>query len=236
MYQIPFYKEENAIRYREYQARHEEFTMEEVITYVNIGLDCHYYSNVQKIAIPDSTSVLVNKYYQLDENYLPMDLEVIDCCFNCGGLLLRHGARVAFEGMCKEAKMEGLLLSAISTFRSFSYQDAVYYKNYIQGTELDTYRELRDRVSARAGHSEHQTGLAVDINDLETSFETTPEGMWLKDNSWKYGYILRYPKGKEWITGYDYEPWHFRYLGISLAKLVCESELTYDEYYTRFLA
>lgn len=235
MYQIPFYKEENAIRYQEYQMKHEDFTMEEIITYVNIGLDCHYYSKIEKIEFPDSTCVLVNKYKQLDKNYQPIDLEIIDPCFNSGSLLLRHGARVAFEGMCKDAENEGLLLTAISSFRSFSYQDTVYYKNYDQGTELDAYRERRDRVSARAGHSEHQTGLAVDINDLETRFETTQEGIWLKENSWKHGYILRYPKGKEWITGYDYEPWHFRYLGVSLARLVYESGLTYDEYYTRFL-
>lgn len=236
MYQIPFYKEENTNRYQEYQAKHENCTMEEVITYVNIGLDCLNYSNVQRIAVPDSTYVLVNKYNQLDQNFQPIDLEIIDSCFNSGSLLLRHGARVAFEGMCKEAAKEGLSLMAISTFRSFSYQDTVYHKNYIQGTEIKTYRELRDRVSARAGHSEHQTGLAVDINDLETSFETTAEGMWLKENAWRYGYILRYPKGKEWITGYDYEPWHYRYLGVTLANLVYKSELTYDEYYTRFLA
>jgi LAS superfamily LD-carboxypeptidase LdcB len=100
---------------------------------------------------------------------------------------------------------------------------------------IDEYRTERDKVSARPGHSEHQTGMAVDINDLEQTFENTVEGRWLSLNAWKFGFILRYPKGRESITGYDYEPWHFRYLGSDLAEAVYCSGLTYDEFYVRYL-
>ena len=90
--------------------------------------------------------------------------------------------------------------------------------------------EAADTYSARAGHSEHQTGLAFDLNSLEESFGETREGIWLREHCWEYGFIIRYPKGKESITGYMYEPWHVRYLGKSAAKSVFESGLCLEEY------
>ena len=91
------------------------------------------------------------------------------------------------------------------------------------------------KVSAREGHSEHQTGLAVDINSVSESFAKTKEGKWLANNSYKFGYILRYPKGKEDITGYSYEPWHFRYVGVKVATAVYESGLTFDEFHAMYI-
>jgi LAS superfamily LD-carboxypeptidase LdcB len=155
--------------------------------------------------------------------------------YNESTLLLRHSARVCFEAMCRDARQEGIILKAISTFRSFLYQNQVYYKNWDEEVPLIHYQAERDKVSARAGHSEHQTGLAVDINDLEETFADTPEGIWLADHAFNYGFILRYPKGKEYITGYNYEPWHFRYIGTLLAEKLYQSGLTYDEFVIRFL-
>lgn len=195
-----------------------------------------FYTSIKKVQNPGSLYVLVNKFYQLPEDYIPEDLEKIDEKFNPSGLVLRHEARVAFETMCKQALQEGIKLEAISTFRSFEYQHKVYYKNLLPDMKLEEYQAIRDKVSARAGHSEHQTGLAVDINDLEQTFEDTKEGKWLAKNSHRFGFILRYPKGMEHITGYDYEPWHFRYLGHQLAEDVYHSSLTYDEYYHKFIS
>ena len=201
------------------------------------GMSCYrrFYTNVHMIKDPMSLTVLVDKFRQLDSSYIPFDLEIMDAEFNPEGLLLRHEARIAFEIMCYAAAYEHLHLQAVSAFRSYSYQETVYMKNWTEEMELEDYRTNRDKVSARPGHSEHQTGLAVDINDLEQTFEDTPEGRWLAANSYQYGFILRYPKGKESITGYDYEPWHFRYLGRQLAETVCCSNLTYDEFYVRYL-
>ncbi|MDF2908056.1 MAG: putative D-alanyl-D-alanine carboxypeptidase, partial [Herbinix sp.] len=168
-------------------------------------------------------------------DYIPGDLEMITPEYNDSTLILRHSARVSFEEMCLVAEQEGIHLKAISTFRSFLYQNQVYYKNWQEETPLEEYRAERDKVSARAGHSEHQTGLAVDINDLEETFADTPEGRWLAEHSFLFGFILRYPKGKEFITGYQYEPWHFRYVGKELAYNLYQSGLTYDEYYIRIL-
>jgi D-alanyl-D-alanine carboxypeptidase len=185
---------------------------------------------------PYSVGVLVNKKYGLREDFIPGDLEVIDRKYNPEGLLLRHEARLDFEQMCHAADKEGIHLKAVSAFRSFYYQCKIYLKDITSYQPIDEYSKIRDRVSARPGYSEHQTGLAIDINELEKTFEATPEGKWLVANSFRYGFILRYPKGKEAITGYDYEPWHFRYLGRNQAEEVYDSGLTYDEFYAVYLS
>ncbi len=195
-----------------------------------------FYKEIRLISNPDSFIVLVDKFNQLAKNYVPKNLEVINKIYNPEGLMLRHEARIAFEEMCIAADQKGLHLEAISTYRSFYYQWKVYLNNISPYISIEDYMPVRDKVSARPGHSEHQTGLAVDINDLEQTFEATPEGIWLAANSYQYGFILRYPKGKEAITGYDYEPWHFRYLGTELAEAVYFSNLTYDEFYDRYLS
>lgn len=194
-----------------------------------------FYTDIRRINEPDSITVLVDKFHQLDRCYVPCDLEEIDPFYNSGELLLRHEARLAFEAMCREAEFDGLHLEAISTYRSFDYQEKVYYRKLTPEIPMELYQAERDKVSARAGHSEHQTGLAVDINDLEKIFAATPEGIWLADNAYRFGFILRYPQGKEHITGYDYEPWHFRYLGKELAEKLRLSNLTYDEFYAKYL-
>ncbi len=189
-----------------------------------------YYTNIKKVINPDSIYVLVDKFNQLDEEYVPYDLEMIDEKYNPKRLLLRREARIAFEEMSCCAQQQGVSLEAVSAFRSYSYQNMIYMKNWTNDSTLEEYQRVRDRVSARPGHSEHQTGLAVDINDLEESFADTQAGRWLAMSAHCFGFILRYPKGKEVITGYDYEPWHFRYLGHFLAERIYNSGLTYDEY------
>lgn len=232
---LPYYYEEKREEYLSYKLQYPHLSWEDVITNVDIGLNRDFYTDINIIRNPNSYRVLVNKYQQLPNSYLPEDLELIDTRYNPSMLLLRHDARLAFEIMCLAAARDGLKLEAVSTYRSFDYQEEVYYRKHSEEVSLDEYRRERDKVSARAGHSEHQTGLAVDINDLEQTFEDTQEGQWLSRNCYLYGFILRYPKGKEYITGYDYEPWHFRYLGIELSKNVILSGLTFDEYYIRYI-
>ncbi len=222
-------------RYKEFFENHAEITWSEAVTLVNIGLDHDFYTDVTQITLPDKLTVLVNKFRQLPMDYVPTDLERINPEYAEGELMLRHEAKVAFEAMCLHAAQENIMLRAVSTFRSYAYQSEVYYRKRQQEMPLEQYRKERDKVSARAGFSEHQTGLAVDINDLEQTFEATPECRWLVQNAVQYGFILRYPRGKEWITGYDYEPWHYRFLGKELAEKVNLSGLTYDEYYVRYL-
>ena len=113
----------------------------------------------------------------------------------------------------------------VSAYRSYYSQESIF-----QGW-CDIYGfEEASTISSQAGHSEHQTGLTMDLDSLEEWFGDTEEGIWLAENCWRYGFIIRYPKGKESITGYAYEPWHVRYLGKSTAKLVYDSGLTLEEF------
>lgn len=112
-----------------------------------------------------------------------------------------------------------------SGYRSYWYQQSTFQNN------VDLFGfERADMLSSRAGHSEHQTGLTMDLDSFDQNYGTTPDGKWLADNCWRFGFIIRYPKGKEHITGYEYEPWHVRYLGKSTANLVYHSGLTLEEF------
>ncbi len=127
--------------------------------------------------------------------------------------------------MIAAAKSEGIKLWMTSGYRSY-YDQQYIYNGYVKRDgqeEADTY-------SARPGHSEHQTGLAYDLNDLTWDFGETPEGIWVAENCHKYGFILRYPAGKEDITGYKYEPWHIRYVGVEKATEIYESGLCLEEF------
>ncbi len=157
--------------------------------------------------------LIVNKSYPLPKDYRPDNDELTPETSN------------AFEKMRVDAQAEGLNLYISSGFRSYEYQ-AQLYQRY---ADRDGY-EKADTYSARAGYSEHQTGLAFDLNTIDDSFANTPEGKWVAENCWKYGFILRYPKGKEVQTGYQYEPWHLRYLGEDMAKKVYDSGLCLEEY------
>ena len=132
--------------------------------------------------------------------------------------------------MCSKAQEDGYKIYAGSNYRSYDYQLGLYNR-YVAKDGFNA----AETYSARAGYSEHQLGLAVDILNHSWDYisEKNPEYTWLVDNSYKYGFILRYPRGKEYITGYIFEDWHFRYLGIELAEKVKISNLTYDEYVAR---
>ena len=155
--------------------------------------------------------LIVNKSYSIPASYAPGDLT-----WEC---------RAALDALSAGAAANGLSIYLISGYRSYDYQLGLYNR-YV---ERDG-QAAADRYSARAGHSEHQTGLAVDVNSLDYSFSDTPEGQWLAAHCHEYGFILRYPEGKEEITGYRYEPWHIRYLGVETAAKVVESGLTLEEY------
>lgn len=156
--------------------------------------------------------MIVNKTYSLPSTYDP------------GGLTEEF--MNAFEEMKAAASLDNIYLFIASGYRSYDYQVDLYDK-YVR---IDG-KERADTYSARPGHSEHQTGLTADINSADESFEGTPEAIWLDENCYKYGFIVRYPKGKEAFTGYEYEPWHLRYVGKEKAKIIYESGLSLEEYY-----
>ena len=187
-----------------------------------------FYKDIKLINNPNDINVLVNKNNKLDNNYIPHDLELIDKFFSSKNIYLRKVAKKNFENMCKEAKKNNLSIIAISGYRSYEYQKELY-NNYVKekgGIEADM-------CSARAGHSEHQTGLAIDISDNSldySNFGSSKEYIWIINNAYKYGFILRYPKDKEYLTGYKSEPWHIRYIGKNIAKYIFDNNITLEEY------
>jgi len=153
---------------------------------------------------------IANKTYPLPKDYDPgVSSEAYD----------------ALKKLIADAKAEGLTITFLSGYRGYSYQKKVYENWCVKYPNGQA-----DRISARPGHSEHQLGLSFDVNSLEFEFADTPEGLWLAENCYKYGFIIRYPEGMEHITGYMYEPWHIRYLGNELAEKVHNSGLTLEEY------
>lgn len=193
----------------------------------------NYYKNIKTITEPDIYLVLVNKEYKLPENYVPSKLELISNEFANENKYLREEARIAFETLSKNAKELGYRIIAVSTYRDYEYQNKLY-NMYVEEKGLD----YADKCSARPGHSEHQTGLAVDVegsNHDYDEFENSKEFIWMKENAYKYGFILRYPKGKEKITGFKYEPWHYRYVGLDTAKTIHDENLSLEEYYDKYI-
>lgn len=173
--------------------------------------------------------LIVNKTYSIPETYQPKNpIESINGqnCINC----LEQEVMNAFKSMQSDAKGIGLNIYLASGYRSYSYQNMLY-TNYT----IRSGKEQADTYSARPGHSEHQTGLCFDLNSVDDSFANTNEGRWVNENASNYGFIIRYPKGKDHITGYQYESWHLRYVGENLAKELYQEEtkswITLEEYY-----
>ena len=185
---------------------------------------------------PESITVLVNREYLLPEEYIPEDLVVPDVPFSFYGTYeksyMRKDAAAALEKLFAGAKEQNISLKGVSAYRSYSRQKEIYNRNV-----STKGKKKANQVSAFPGSSEHQTGLTIDVSAdsigcaLEQSFGKTIEGKWLASNCYKYGFTIRYPKEKEDITGYSYEPWHIRYVGKNLAKRLYKKKLTLEEYY-----
>ena len=171
--------------------------------------------------------LIVNKTYSIPESYQPVDPEEAitgERCMNC----LEKDVMSAFRLMKSDAASLGLNIYIASGYRGYAYQERLY-NNYTAVSGI----ERADTYSARPGHSEHQTGLCFDLNSVDDSFANTKEGRWIQENAYLYGFIIRYPKGKERITGYQYESWHLRYVGKELAKNLYNNGewITLEEYY-----
>ena len=191
--------------------------------YYNYGDEVLYseYSGRQKITLSLIEEIdgityvdgimIANKTYSLPSSYAPGEDEET---FS------------EFYKMADAAAADGISLWVCSGYRSYATQEYTY--NYFVN---ERGVAEADRCSARPGHSEHQTGMAIDVNTTSSAFEGTPEAIWLENNCYKYGFIIRYPKGKEDITGYKYEPWHIRYIGREKAEKIYKSGLTIEEYY-----
>ena len=186
---------------------------------------------------PENKLTLVNKVFALPEDYIPGDLVRPNVEFSFGNQdieksYMRQEAASALEKMFADAKSQDIHLFAVSGYRSYQRQDDNFHN------KVNTIgEEAAAKIVAYPGNSEHQTGLAMDISSQSANFKLTeqfgetPEGKWLMENAHRFGYILRYPKGLETITGYNYEPWHYRYVGLKAAAEIYKNQLTLEEYF-----
>ncbi len=222
----------NLERYKNYYKTHKELEVEEIIARVNSNLDKTFYKDVLQTDLEKDNLLIVNKFYYLEEDFIPDNLVSIDSKYGRGEI--KEEAYQAFLELYEKASKEDLHPYISSPYRSYNRQNQLYtnYSNKDGINKADTY-------SARPGYSEHQTGLAMDLgtsnNTNINDFENSKEFEWMQKNAHKYGFILRYPKGKEYITGYMYEPWHYRYVGVEAATYIYEHNITYEEYYEYFI-
>ena len=188
--------------------------------------------NEESYILKNKQILLVNKKNPLEPDYEPNDLVDVSTKTSQQVLVTKELAE-KLQQMFKDAKKDGITLIPVSGYRSFDYQKDIFDESVkINGLEHTK------RYVATPGQSEHQTGLAIDIgspgyNDLTERFEESEAFKWLQKNMYDYGFILRYPKGKEHITEYSYEPWHLRYVGVQVSKYIQRTKLTLEEYLSK---
>lgn len=184
--------------------------------------------------ISKSHVLLVNRSNRLEKSYIPKSLTIPNVRFISYAdpkvKKMDATAAKALENLFNTAKKERINLLAVSGYRTYSYQEMLYNNKVASSGRVEA-----DKYVAQPGASEHNTGLAMDVlsdeySSLDEVFEQTQAYKWLKNNCHKYGFIIRYQKGKENITGYNYEPWHLRYVGISEATEISQKNITLEEY------
>ena len=220
---------ENIDRYINYQNQN-NIDKELVVLYVNIGLDKEYYqdTNINNVF---SYDMLINKYNGVTEEFVPDNLVDVPSEYGKNQKLNEEALKsfIKMSEDCKAATNYKLLVR--SGYRDFSEQEKTY------NTYLRTYgKTYAENYVTHPGFSEHHTGLAIDIKAESTDvFASSKESKWAYENAYKYGFILRYKKNFETITGIKYESWHFRYVGETIANYIKDNEMTYEEYYVRFI-
>ena len=213
----------------------EGYKYDNIVAQVNTRAVDTPYENPTNTDLSKGYAILVNKYNSLGIEYEPDDLVDIPIKYYYGSAKkIRQEAYDAFVEMWEAANQEGIYLVIVSAYRNGADQKEAYdYYANLKGT---TYA---DSIAARPGFSEHQTGLALDIyskgNTVAETFKDSNAYKWLINNCYKYGFILRYPEAKSTLTGYNYESWHYRYVGKELAQKVHDEGITYDEYYAFYL-
>ena len=221
-------------RYLTKKKKHKDLTIDQIIYRIELNLDKPYYEEAKLIENPDDITVLTNKYLEIPEDYEPKDLVDMDNKYannTYGQKRLRKEAYEAFVKMVDDAKADGVTFYAESAYRDYSYQDKLY-KNYVYSNG----QEKANKFAAKPGFSEHELGLAIDLANIWTITTKGEEYAWLSKHAHKYGYIFRYKEEWEDITGYSAESWHIRYVGSKIATDVVKKNMSYEEYYIKFIA
>lgn len=220
--------------YLNYYEDNKDKSITDIVAIVNTKSNNEFYTNTKKTDISKNELILVNKYNYLTSDYNPDDLKELSNVYAYGtNQMLRLDAYNAFIEMWNKANEDGYKLIINSSYRSYEDQEKIYndYSSWYGETDAD-------KKAARPGYSEHQTGLALDVQSYcseNKEFDECPEFTWLSNNAYKFGFILRYPKDLEHITGYNYESWHYRFVGIKASTYIHNNNITFDEYYAYFI-
>ena len=221
-----YYLSKNLDRYLNYLSANPTLSYSDVVSLVNVNRDSKFYENTTTTDLTNYNEMLVNKYHLLNKDFKANDIVNVSSTYGYANNSLNKEAYDAFKQLANDAKKEGHTIVILSSYRTYDYQEKLWN------------RDKDDTYVARPGASEHVTGLAIDVsdfNDKNDSFKDTESYTWMINNAHKYGYILRYPENKENITGYSYEAWHYRYVGISLATKIYNEGITFDEYYAYYM-
>jgi D-alanyl-D-alanine carboxypeptidase len=221
----------NLDKYLEYQ-KNNPIDYKVTVSIINTSSNEKVYENIKDTDTSQGNLMLVNKYYKLSSDYNP-ELVTIKSLYAYQGNQVTKETNDALERMFIEAKKDGFTLIVKNSYRSYESQEKIY--NSLKNSKGVAYA---DKVAARPGHSDHQTGLAVDIEDYKkqgVSFENTDAYLWVKENAYKYGFIERYEESKEEITKFKKEPYHLRYVGVEAAKEMFRHNITLDEYYSYYI-
>lgn len=229
-----YYLKDKINDYIEYYENNLNTKSKDVVAIVNVGADKDWYSNIKDTDLSKDNLMINNKTYKLPSDYEAEDLVEVSNWYAYGNQKLRQEAYDKFKQMFNAAKEENITIIINSAYRSYEAQEKLY-NNYIR----DYGKEYTEAYAARAGHSEHQTGLTVDVTTYGVAdadnFDKTEVFEWLQNHAHEYGFILRYPKDKEYLTGYSYESWHYRYVGVEAATIIHDSDITFDEYYAYYI-
>ena len=230
----PHYLRENRQRYEAYHAQNPGVPYSKIIAYVNADADITDYNDIVTVEDPDNIAILLNRRFALPTGYISDDMTDIG-----GGHMMREEAARQFLNMKADMAALGYRICVITIYRSYQAQ----IRNYNRAAASSGLASAESQF-ARPGHSEHQTGLAVDllqrtgvVHMSDARFETTGEYAWLRENAHKYGFILRYPREYRHVHGFIFEPWHWRYVGPDIATAMYEEGIgVFEEYYGKYLA
>ena len=232
-----YFLEKNLEDYKEYINKNNETDYAKVISIVNVHANHKWYQLELNTNEDLEMLMNVNKFYALSETYTPENLKNIGLTYAYdeeGENKLIDYAYDKFLELWQAANDQGFYLMVTSSYRDYESQKEIY--DY----RVSNWGERKaDETAARPGHSEHQTGLVIDMTSktepLADSFTDSEAYKWLKENAYKYGFIERYPEGKTYLTGYSPESWHWRYVGLEAAKTMHDEDITFDEYYAFYV-
>lgn len=230
-----YYIEKNLDTYLEYYRENPDKSSYDIVAIVNVGANKDWYEGTFEADLTKGPLLLVNKFNKLSPDFTPEDLTLVKNWYCYGENQLAKVAYEAFIDLYNKAKEDEIKLFINSSYRNYSAQEKTY--NDLK----NTYGTKRaDSQAARPGHSEHETGLSFDVftpgNSSTENFKDSAAYTWLKTHAHEFGFIERYPEDKEYLTGYNFESWHWRYVGIETANIIHEEEITFDEYYAYYIA